>query len=105
MLFVERPYTQGNADLRVIAFRTANDGIPVIQQLVQPFFYYGFSITTGNAYYRQVELFAVPGYQRLQCLQRIGDLQNIGAGQVIGWDCFAYYKIANAFFVQGNNKG
>ncbi len=74
MLLVQRPNTQRHAYLRVVTFGTANNGESVIEQLVQPFFYNGFSIAAGNTYNRQVELFAVPRYQVLQRLQGIINL-------------------------------
>ena len=71
MLFIDLPDTQGYANLRIITPGTAYNLKTVFQQLVQPFFYDGFTIASGNAHNRQVKLPAMKDGERLQGPQAV----------------------------------
>jgi hypothetical protein len=65
----------------------------IFQQLVEPFFYNGFSIAAGNADHRKGKLPAVISGKLLQGGQGIFDEYDIRIGERVGGRAVFHYKI------------
>src|SRR5688572_3860006 len=66
MLFIHFPNAEGHANLGIIAFRTSYNIKIGLQQLMEPFLDYCFSIAPRYADHRYIELFTMKGGQLLE---------------------------------------
>ena len=93
MFWFDSPHRNGYAKLRVVTFWTTNNIIIGFEQLVQPFFYDGFTVTTRDANNRQLKLFAMPGAELLQSVHRIINSNEPRIGVLINvFGCFAHHE-------------
>ena len=82
--------------MRIITFRISNNQMIWTQQEIQPFFYDGFSVASGNSHKWKIELFSIANRSLLQRFQRIFNDNEIRFFVYMFWNIFDY-KIANAF--------
>ena len=94
-LFVEQPYGEGDADLRIVTAGRAHDALRGQEQLIEPLLDHRLAIGAGNAHHGDIELVAMAFGQSLQGCECRWHLQVVGIcldmfGQMVD------YEIAHA---------
>src|SRR5690606_15932327 len=100
MLLLDFPQSQGNAQLRIVAFGTLIASPIDRQQLVKPFLDNGFAIASRDTYHRNHKLLSMESSQLLKGNQRIFYPYKIGPYIRIGIQSpIGHHKVSHTFTI------